>query len=72
MGEYAICIPPSELATGDQEAVQPALDHIVANIHSHVTLASLRDALLSKLVAGEIRAAKAERAVEAVTGTANA
>ena len=72
MSQYAICVPPRELASAYQEAVQPALDHIVANIHSNVTLASLRDALLPKLISGELCAAQAERAVEAVTGTADA
>ena len=72
MSRYAICIPPRELAAAYQEAVQPALDDIVANIHANITLASLRDALLPKLISGEIRATQAEKAVEAVTGSASA
>ena len=66
MSQYPICIPPSQLALAYQEAVQPVLDKIVVNIHSNVALTSLRDALLPKLVSGEIRIADAEKAVESV------
>lgn len=66
MSQYPICIPPSQLVLAYQEAVQPVLDKIVVNIHSNIALASLRDALLPKLISGEIRIADAVQAVEAV------
>ena len=66
MGQYPICLPPGQLALAYQEAIQPALDKIIVNIHSNVALASLRDALLPKLISGEIRIADAEKVVEAI------
>ena len=65
-GRYAICIPPSQLAFAYQQVTQPALDKTVVNVRSNRTLASLRDALLPKLISGELRVPDAERIVEAV------
>ncbi len=65
-GRYAIGIPPSQLAFAYQQVTQPALDKTVVNVRSSRTLASLRDALLPKLVSGELRVPDAERIVEAV------
>ncbi|MCY3793236.1 MAG: restriction endonuclease subunit S [Gammaproteobacteria bacterium] len=66
MGQYPICIPPDQLALAYQEAMQPILARIVANIHLSHTLAQIRDILLPKLISGEISIADAETAVEAV------
>ena len=66
MGQYAVCTPPRQLALAYQEAVQPVLDKIVVNVHSNVALSCLRDALLPKLISGEIRLAEAAQAVESV------
>ena len=66
MAQYPICIPSEKLALAYQEAMQPVLDRIVVNVHSNLTLVSLRDALLPKLVSGELRVPEAERMVEAV------
>ena len=65
MGQYAICLPPSDLATAYQEAVQPLLDKIVVGIHSNLSLASLRDALLPRLLSGELHVPDAEPIVAA-------
>lgn len=65
MGQYAICIPPSDLAAAYQEAVQPLLDKIVLGIHSNTSLASTRD-VLPKLVSGELPVPDAERIAAAV------
>lgn len=67
MSQYGVCIPPRELASVYQEAVQPILDKIVDSTHSNMALASLRDALLPKLISGELRVPDAERIVAAVT-----
>ena len=71
MSQYVICMPPSELVTAYQEAVQPLLDKIVVGIHSNTSLASLRDTLLPKLLSGQIRVSQAERVVEAATSSAH-
>ena len=66
MSQYAICMPPNELVSAYQEAAQPLLDKILVGIHSNKSLASLRDALLPKLLSGELRVQDAERIAAAV------
>jgi type I restriction enzyme S subunit len=41
--------------------VRPSVDRIIANVHESRTLAALRDALLPKLISGELRVKDAER-----------
>ena len=55
MSEYRICLPSAHAVQAFQDAVQPMIDGIVANVHGSRTLAALRDALLPKLVSGELR-----------------
>ena len=66
MGQYAICIPPSDLLAAYQEKVQPLLDRVVVGIHTNISLVALRDALLPKLLSGELRVPDAERIAAAV------
>ena len=66
MRQYPLCIPPNRLAFAYEEAVRPALGRIVANIHATRVLASLRDALLPRLVFGQIRVQQAEKALAAI------
>jgi type I restriction enzyme S subunit len=49
------------------ELIQPLIGRIIANIHESRTLAALRDALLPKLLSGELRVANV---VEIGGGTA--
>ncbi|MEQ8460195.1 MAG: restriction endonuclease subunit S [Sandaracinaceae bacterium] len=49
-----------------QEYAEPAVSRIFANANQSRTLEELRDALLPKLISGEIRVPEAEKAVEAV------
>lgn len=52
------CIfPPPEITAAFDLAVEPLLQQIRANVHQSRTLAALRDTLLPKLLAGEVRLA---------------
>ena len=66
MGDYRICLPAAPIVRAFQNAVQPVVEQIVANVHESHTLAALRDTLLPKLISGEIRLRDAERQVEGV------
>ena len=55
MSGYRLCLPETAVARAFQDAVQPALERIVVNIHQSRALSALRDALLPRLVSGEIR-----------------
>ena len=55
ISEYRICLPSAHAVQAFQDAVQPMIDGIVSNIHRSHTLVALRDALLPKLISGEIR-----------------
>ena len=55
MSEYRVCLPSAHAVQAFQDAVQPMIDGIVANVHGSRTLAALRDALLPKLISGEMR-----------------
>lgn len=66
MARYPIPLPPLALADAFTATIQPMTDRILASIHESRTLASLRNALLPKLISGELRVPDAERiAVEA-------
>ena len=54
MSRYELCQPASDVATAFQHVVSPMLDRIVANVHESRTLGRLGDALLPKLVSGEM------------------
>jgi type I restriction enzyme S subunit len=55
MARYEVVIPPESIATAFNEEIQSVIERITANIHASRTLAALRDALLPKLVSGELR-----------------
>ena len=55
MGRYPICLPSEATLTAFQKIVRPQLDRIVENCHRSRTLAEVRDALLPKLVSGNIQ-----------------
>ena len=71
MSRYPLSLPPDNVLRKFEDATHPMLDRIVANILCSRTIRALRDALLPKLVSGEIstramdepRADKARRAV---------
>jgi len=65
MARYRIAIPPSPVARAFNDRVRPMVDRMVASTHENRTLAAIRDALLAKLISGEIRVPQAEHMLEA-------
>ena len=57
-------VPPPEIARSFDHAVLPLMQRILANLHETATLTALRDALLPKLMSGEVRVRDAEKMVE--------
>lgn len=57
-------LPPKELMAAFTAKVAPLYAKITANLQQSRTLATLRDALLPKLISGELRVEGAERLVE--------
>jgi type I restriction enzyme S subunit len=55
MARYEVALPPQLLAVAFNEKVGPLVERMIANIHESRTLAALRDALLPKLLSGELR-----------------
>jgi type I restriction enzyme S subunit len=55
MARYALAMPPEALAAAFTASIQIAVDRIVAVVQESRTLAALRDALLPKLISGELR-----------------
>lgn len=61
-----LVIPPPAVIEAFAQAVAPLRRKIVANLRESGTLAATRDALLPKLLSGEVRVRKAEKLVAAV------
>jgi len=62
-------LPPKEVMAAFTEKVAPLYDQITANLHQSRTLTTLRDALLPKLLSGELSLPAAMPAAQAgVTG----
>lgn len=64
MSRYEVPIPRVEIAKEYSGIIKPLIDRIVHNIHQSRTLAEIRDALLPKLLSGEIRVKDVEKFVE--------
>ena len=67
MSRYPLPLPRKEVAAEFERLMQPALNGIVQAVHQSRTLSALRDALLPKLISGELRVRDAERLPERVT-----
>jgi len=63
MARYEIVLPPESVAETFNTLVQPLIERIISGIHESRTLAALRDALLPKLIRGEIRVKEMEQLV---------
>jgi len=61
MARYQFALPAEPVAQAFTELTIPSIDRIIAGIHESRTLAALRDALLPKLISGELRVKDAER-----------
>jgi type I restriction enzyme S subunit len=55
IARFEVALPPDSLAAEFTATIRPMIDRIIANIHESRTLAELRDALLPKLLSGELR-----------------
>jgi type I restriction enzyme S subunit len=55
ISRFEVALPPKEIAAEFTEKIRPIVERIISNIHESRTLASLRDALLPKLLSGELR-----------------
>ena len=55
IARFEVALPPESLAAEFTDVIRPMIDRIIANIHESRTLAELRDALLPKLLSGELR-----------------
>ncbi len=64
MSGYGVVAPPLSLAKAFNLLIQPFMERTVENIHESRTFASLRDALLPKLISGELRVGKVEEIME--------
>lgn len=64
MARYDVALPPNAVAQAFTSRVRPCVDRIIAAIYESRTLAALRDALLPKLISGELRVKDAERFLE--------
>lgn len=64
MARYELVKPPSPIAKAFTDLMRPSVERIIAGIHESRSLALVRDALLPKLISGELRAKNAERIIE--------
>ena len=55
MSRYGVCLPPERIAQAFQEVTGYLLDRISINIHQTRSVASQRNALLPKLVSGDMQ-----------------
>jgi type I restriction enzyme S subunit len=55
IARFEVALPPKAVAAEFTERICPMIDRIIANIQESRTLAALRDALLPKLLSGELR-----------------
>ena len=60
-----VALPPAAVVEQFEERVSPLMERIRNNLHESRTLAALRDALLPKLLSGELRVPAAAKLVEA-------
>jgi hypothetical protein len=55
IARFEVARPPEPVAAEFTDLIRPMIDRIIANVHESRTLAELRDALLPKLLSGELR-----------------
>lgn len=68
MARYKVAVPPKPIAARFDKTIRPLVARITANIHESRTLAALREALLPKLISGELAVPDAERIVRRCDG----
>ena len=68
MSRYEIVLPQVEVSEKYTEFIQPFIERIIENIHQSHTLSQIRDALLPKLLSGEIRVDDVDKRLEVKDG----
>ena len=68
MSKYEIALPPIEVSQKYTEFIRPFIERIIENIHQSHTLSQIRDALLPKLLSGEIRVTDVDKRLEVKDG----
>ena len=68
MSKYEIVLPQVEVSQKYTEFIQPFIERIIENIHQSHTLSQIRDALLPKLLSGEIRVGDMDKKLEVKDG----
>jgi type I restriction enzyme S subunit len=63
VAEFVVSVPPSTMRCAFNRIVGPMDDHVALNEAESRTLAAIRDALLPKLMSGEVRVRDVEPAV---------
>lgn len=66
MGRYEVVLPPALIAAAFEDMLGGFRRQIVAGVHENQTLATLRDALLPRLMSGDLRVGAAREMVEDV------
>lgn len=66
MSRYEVAVPSEAQAAAFTATVRPLVQRVVVAVHENRTLIAVRDALLPKLLSGEIRVRAAESAAAAV------
>ena len=64
MAGYPVAVPPDPVAAAFTERITLPVARILASIHESRTLATLRDALLPKLVSGKLNIGDTGRFIE--------
>ncbi|ELO1557553.1 restriction endonuclease subunit S [Aeromonas hydrophila] len=64
LAAYQVAIPPTELALTYMDVVKPMFAQITDNVLQAQTLAILRDALLPRLISGQLRLPETEAALQ--------
>jgi type I restriction enzyme S subunit len=67
LSEAKVFVPPPALLKTMDKQFAPILEKLIANLRESRTLAALRDALLPKLLSGELRVKEAEKLTEKTT-----
>ncbi len=65
MARYELVKPPITIAKAFTDRMRPSVERIIAGIHESRSLAALRDALLPRLISGDLRVEDGERFIGA-------
>ena len=68
MSRYEIALPQVEVSQKYTEFIRPFIERIIENIHQSHTLSQIRDALLPRLLSGEIRVDDVDKKLEEKDG----